>query len=235
MDSKENINKPNIRELTLKHGLNYPNDEELLMMILGSGIQNVPVNTLARRVKTVVDTSDRDDLIKNLGKIKGMGKSKALSVAAAIEFGKRQSASQGTVIAGPGDLIPYVQNFAIKTKEHFLSVTLDGHHKIIHVHVISVGTLNKTIVSPRDVFSPAITENASAVIVCHNHPSGNVEPSTHDIDTTFGLLEASKILGIPILDHIIIDSRSYFSFKEHCLVFTDKFSFEGSHSDEVFV
>ena len=226
MDDNHNICKPNIGELTLQHGLGYPSDEELLMLLLGSGTKTVPVNLLARRVKAVVDISNKSDLIENLSNIKGIGEGKALSVAAAIEYGRRQASSKGTVIRSPKDLIPYVQNFAIQKKEHFLAVTLNGCREIIQVHVTSVGTLNRTIVSPRDIFAPALAENASAIVVCHNHPSGNVEPSRQDVDTTYSLMEASKILGIPILDHIIIDCNNYFSFMEHGIVFKSE-TFEG--------
>ena len=219
MDKHNNTNKPNIRELTLQHGVSFPNDEELLMMILGSGTKSVPVQVLAKKLTDVIDISDRSELIGNLSRIKGMGESKALTIAAAIEFGYRKSSFKGGDIKCTYDLIPYVQNFSMKPKEHFVAVTLNGRHEIIQIHVTSVGTLNKTIVSPRDVFTSAITENASAVIVCHNHPSGNVEPSRQDVDTTSSLLEASKVLGIPILDHIIIDRRNYFSCGEHGLLF----------------
>ena len=115
-------------------------------------------------------------------------------------------------------LIPYVNHFTMNDKEHFLAVTLDGGHNIIQTHVVSVGTVNRTLLHPREVFTEAIREKASAIILCHNHPSGNTDPSEEDIDTTENLVEVSQIVGIPILDHIIISRNGYFSFLEHKLL-----------------
>ena len=216
-----NNNKPDIRELTLEHGISYPNDDELLMLILGSGVKDCSVKNLARKVSDAVDISDEETLIENLGRIRGMGKGRILAVAAAIEYGRRKTSCSGTCIRNARELLPFIKNFSIKNKEHFICVTLNGAHEIIQIHVVSVGTVNSTMIHPRDVFSVAIKENAAAMIVCHNHPSGNVEPSENDIKTTEKLIAASEIIGIPILDHIIIDSSSYYSFMDHGLLFTD--------------
>ena len=99
---------------------------------------------------------------------------------------------------------------------------MNGGHDIIKIHVVSVGTVNQTIIHPREVFIDAIKENASAIILCHNHPSGKAIPSDKDIDTTRNLIEVSKIVGITILDHIIIDCENFFSFMENKLLFTEE-------------
>lgn len=217
-----NIRKPDIREQTFRKGISFPNDEELLMLILGSGIKGCPVTSLARKVNSVIEESSTENLIQNLGAIKGMGKGKVLSVAAAVEFGRRKNCSTGVRICHPEDLIPYVQPYVLKKKEHFLCVTLNGNHEIIQVHLISVGTVDKSIIYPREVFAVALQESAAAIILCHNHPSGNSEPSKADIATTRKLLEASELIGVPVLDHIIINVNGYFSFMEHDLLFTTK-------------
>ena len=215
-------NKPDIREKALKYGLGYPLDEELIMLILGTGNRQMSVQTMARRIVSVLNSCNTCDVVEQLLKMKGVGQGKALAIAAAIELGKRRTCHLGAHISSPDDLIPFVNHYAMSEKEHFLAVTLNGGHNIIQVHVVSVGTINRTIIHPREVFGEAIRENATAIILCHNHPSGHTYPSEEDIETTNNLIEASKILGIPILDHIIIDCNSYFSFKEHGLLLVEE-------------
>ncbi len=210
----------NLRESTLKKGISYPFDEELIMLILGSGSSDMPIDRLSEKIVETLDNSNDDEIIANLQRIKGVGESKALSIAAALELGKRRSGHLKTLIKTPNDVIPFIRHFAMYPKERFVLVTLNGGHEIIQIHVISVGTINNTIIHPREIFFEAIKENASAMILCHNHPSGNCDPSDDDIRTTRNLLEASAIIGIPILDHIIIDTKSYFSFLENNLLFT---------------
>lgn len=211
----ENIIKPDLRERVLKKGLKYPTDEELIMLLIGSGSKDVCVELLSERILKVVDASDQDKLVPELLKIKGVGQSKALAVAAAVELGRRRTCHLEAKIKCPSDIIKYVQNYAMKSQEHFLSICLSGAHEIMNINVSSVGTVNRTIVHPRDVFTEAIRQQAAAVIVCHNHPSGNCSPSQEDIETTRKLKSASEILGITLLDHIIINKATYFSFVEH--------------------
>ena len=215
-------NKPDIREKTLKYGLGYPLDEELVMLILGSGNRQMSVRTMARKIVEALDSGNSSDLVERLLRMEGIGQGKAMAVAAAIELGKRRTCHLGAHISSPDDLIPFVNHFAMNEKEHFLAVTLNGGHNIIQIHVVSVGTINRTIIHPREVFGEAIRENASALILCHNHPSGHSYPSPEDIEATNNLIEASRIIGIPILDHIIIDCNSYFSFKEHGLLLVEE-------------
>ena len=211
-------NKPDIREKALRFGLGYPLDYELVMLILGTGNRQMSVETMSKKIVEALDSSNSDDMVENLLKLKGIGQGKALAVAAAIELGKRRTCHLGAHIQTPGDVIPFVNHYAMNGKEHFLAVTLNGGHNIIQIHVVSIGTTNSAVAHPREVFCEAIKENASAIILCHNHPSGQVEPSEEDIDCTKKLLEASEIIGIPVLDHIIIDCSSYFSFLENGLL-----------------
>lgn len=211
-------NKPDIREKALKYGLGYPLDEELIMLILGTGNRQMSVKTMSRKIVDVLDSCNSRDVVERLLKMKGVGQGKALAVAAALELGKRRTCHLGAHIQCPDDLIPFVNHYAMNDKEHFLAVTLDGGHNIIQIHVVSIGTSNRTFVHPRDVFGEAIRENATSVILCHNHPSGRTEPSEEDIQTTKKLIQASEIVGIPVLDHIIIDCSSYYSFLEHGLL-----------------
>ena len=217
VQSKE---KPDIRELTLKNGLSYPSDEELLMLILNKGTRKTPVEKLASLVLEVVNANNTEHLVEQLKKIDGIGEARALSVAASIELGRRRNRYLKAVINSPKDIIPYIQHYAIESKEHFICASLNGSREIMHIRVVSVGTISKTLVHPREIFAEPVAEHASAIICCHNHPFGPCLPSAADKESTKILQEASRILGITLLDHIIINKDTYFSFLEHGILFS---------------
>lgn len=204
-----------IRELTLKHGLSYPNNEELIMLILGSGTKKLPINELAKQVLQIIMSSNDENLLRNLLKIKGIGYSKALIIAAALEFGKRINRTPDVFLETPTSVIPFIQNYAVQKTEHFLCVTLNGAAEIISIRVLCIGSKNMAIIQPAEVFEEAIKEHASSIIIAHNHPSGNSYPSVGDIKITIRLYTAAEILGINLLDHIILSKTDYFSFSEH--------------------
>ena len=204
----------------MENGITYPTSLELIMVLLGTGIQGMPVAKLAQRVLNIVTSSPTERLVESLMQLEGIGPSKAVSIAAAIEFGRRQNIHTGKRVGKPSDLIPFVNHYAMQEREHFICVTLNGAHEIIKIRTVSVGTINKTMVRPREVFSGAIKDMASAVILCHNHPSGNCIPSADDIETTHRMIEAGECLGIPVLDHLVITTKGYFSMKEEGLMET---------------
>lgn len=210
------------REKAMERGVGALFDSELISLILGTGTKELPLAALSEKIIDVLDESESETLVGKLLRLKGIGSGKALAVAAALELGKRRSSHLKAPIATPRDLIPFVRNYAVSSKEHFIVVTLNGGHEIIQIHVTSVGTLNRSLVHAREVFSEAIQENAAAIILCHNHPSENCRPSEDDIQTTRMLIKASSVIGIPILDHIIIDCEGYFSFMENRILFTEE-------------
>ncbi len=209
---------PCIRELVLQKGLSFPSDSELVMLILGSGSKAVPVEPLSRKVLEVIKESPAGEIVPRLGCINGMGNSKVLAVAAALELGRRRCGYLKAVVNTPEEVIPYVRQYAMEQREHFICVSLNGAHEILAIRVVSIGTTTRTIVHPREVFSEPVAEHASAVICCHNHPCGPCLPSTADSETTRVLQESSEILGIQFLDHIIISRDGYYSFMEHGLL-----------------
>lgn len=221
MKNKILLERPDLREKAIIHGIEFPFDEELVMLILGTGTKDMPVHQMAVKIIETLDASNSDNVVENLLKINGVGSGKALAIAAALELGRRRNNHLKAPISSPSDVVPFVRNYAVSQKEHFLLITLNGGHEIIQIHVVSVGTLNRTLIHPREIFSEAIRENAAAIIVCHNHPSGNSQPSDDDVETTRGLIAAAQIMGIELLDHIIVDCESYFSFMEHQLLFCD--------------
>lgn len=121
-------------------------------------------------------------------------------------------------ISRPADLFKVLNRYANARTERFIVLTLDGAHQVIKSNLISIGLVNRTVVHPREVFYPAIIQNACAIVVSHNHPSGMLDPSPEDKDITDRLLHASEILGITLLDHVIIGRTGFFSFVEHGLL-----------------
>ena len=215
LDYSKSGKQPNIRELTLLNGISYPDDEELIMLILGKGTKNNPIESLAEKVTKTINSSNEEELIPNLKKINGMGESRALIIAAALELGRRRRGILRSSINAPKDVIPFLQHYTLMPTEHFITVTVNGAKEILSTRVVSVGTINKALIHPREVFANAVSEYASGIICCHNHPCGQCYPSNADIDSTKILQKASKILGIVFMDHIIITKEDYFSFLEH--------------------
>jgi DNA repair protein RadC len=114
----------------------------------------------------------------------------------------------------PQDIYPALLEFVSKRQEHFIVVTLDGAYGVINVRVVSIGLVNRTVIHPREIFYPAVEDNAVAIIVAHNHPSGNLKPSEEDIDITKMVKKAGQIMGIQLLDHLIISKNGLFSLSE---------------------
>ena len=215
LDYSKSGKQPNIRELTLLNGISYPDDEELIMLILGKGTKNNPIESLAEKVTKTINSSNEEELIPNLKKINGMGESRALIIAAALELGRRRRGILRSSINAPKDVIPFLQHYTLMPTEHFITVTVNGAKEILSTRFVSVGTINKALIHPREVFANAVSEYASGIICCHNHPCGQCYPSNADIDSTKILQKAAKILGIVFMDHIIITKEDYFSFLEH--------------------
>lgn len=210
--------KPNVREMAIRHGIEFPSDEELLMLILNGGCRNMPLEKLAEKALSVINECKPGELVDRLTQISGMGEAKALALAAAVELGRRRNAAYRCRIVRPVDIVPYLKHYSLEKREHFVVATVNGAKELLNIRVVSVGTMNRTLVHPREVFADAITENAAGIICCHNHPFGPCLPSDADRSTTQVLEEASVILGITFLDHIIVTHEEYFSFLEHGLL-----------------
>lgn len=115
----------------------------------------------------------------------------------------------------PSDVYEAAGRYRAKRQEYFIVLTLNGAHEPIRFHTVTIGIVNRTLVHAREVFYKAIKDNAAAILILHNHPSGNVEPSSEDEDITERLSKAGEILGIPVLDHLVISKKGYYSFVEH--------------------
>lgn len=156
---------------------------------------------------------------QEISKIKGVGKSRAAIITASLEIATRIFKNDTTIkITTPEDVLKVVGDIRNKKKEHFVAIYLDARNQLIATETISIGTLNKSIVHPRDVFAPAIKYNAASIIVAHNHPSGDPEPSNEDIMITEKLVNAGRILDIDFFDHIVVTSKSYISLNKQGVV-----------------
>ncbi len=219
---ESNSSSLDIRERMLKLGSSSISNLELIVAILGSGVPGKPVRKLAKEVlNQITKSSDSCDL-DQLMLISGMGETKSCAVAAALELGRRIFSTRGTRIAMPKDAYPLLIHFADIRQEHFIVISLNGGHEVNAIREITKGLINKTVVHPREVFADPITDRACAVVVAHNHPSGNLEPSDEDVDITKRLRQSGDILGIPVLDHLIFSESGYFSFMEHGLIVPTK-------------
>jgi len=206
------------REKLQAKGPEALSDLELLAILLGSGTKGSDVLAVAGRILKVLDGRNEKLGAEELQAIEGVGPAKASLIAAALEFARRRIRPEGLRISFPADVLPLIRHYADRRQEHFICVSLNGANEVIAARVVSVGLVNKTQVHPREVFADPITDRASAVIVAHNHPSGSLEPSREDIDITGQLKSAGKILGIRLLDHVIFDSKGYYSFLEKGLI-----------------
>lgn len=189
-------------------------DAELLQVILGSGSKSVDVTTLASKVLKVVNERNGSLCFDNLIEVSGIGQAKATMICAAMEFSRRRIRPEAEKIESAVDVFPLVRHYASQKQEHFISITLNGAHEVIKTRVVTVGLVNSTQVHPREVFADAITDRATAIIVAHNHPSGKLTPSPEDLRTTRSIVEAGKLLGIKVLDHVIFGRDGFLSLQE---------------------
>ena len=156
--------------------------------------------------------------LEALRNVAGVGLAKASQLIAAIEFSKRLLIHDAIPIKNVDDVLKLVAELKDKKQEYFLTLTLDGASRLIQKRTAFIGTVNKSIVHPREVFADAISDRAAGIVFVHNHPSGNTEPSEDDFAITERLLEVAKLVGIDVIDHIIIGRNGYFSFQTEGLL-----------------
>ena len=204
------------RERLKKYGVKALKDDELLAIILRCGTKDTNVLELANILINEFNClyNFNDITLLELAKIKGIGEVKAGIILAAIEFGKRviKKNSLSLKIYNSYNIYSYFKYDFIGIKqEHLVIILLDNSNTIIKYKTLFIGTLNASLVQPREVFKEAITNSAAKIILLHNHPSGDSTPSKKDIEFTNSIKELSLILGIPLIDHIIIGYNNYYS------------------------
>ncbi|MBT4497458.1 MAG: DNA repair protein RadC [Gemmatimonadetes bacterium] len=210
------------RERLARHGTEALKDQELLAILLGTGYRGQNVLELAH---AILDVHPKEALmemdLKQLSRLKGVGKAKGCLLIAAFELGRRalqKGLGARPVISTPGDTVPLLADIRDQRREFFLCMYLNARNQLIHKEVISIGSLSASIVHPREVFQVGVANSAASIILAHNHPSGDVSPSKDDVELTRRLVKAGEIMGIEILDHIIISTLDFLSLKERGLM-----------------
>ena len=205
------------RERLIKYGVERLSNEELLSIILSSGVRNKSCKELSLDIISEFDSINNLKNLnrKSLSNIKGIGVSKASIILASIEFGRRVYSDNNIDIKlnSSEDIYNYIKNDLIdKKQEYFYALYLDNKNKLIDKKLLFIGTVNRSIVHPREIFKYAYLYSASSIVIVHNHPSGDVTPSKEDKILTDSIIELGNINKIPVIDHIIVGKDRYYSF-----------------------
>ena len=207
------------RERLLKDGVETLSEIELLAILLRTGTRSVSAMELAAIILTGFKglRSLIDATVEELSEIKGIGLAKAAQIKAALELGKRMAMKtnkEEPIIKSPEDAVELVmEDMRYLDREYFRAMLLNTKNRVLSLETISVGTLSSSAVHPRELFKVAIKKSAAAIILIHNHPSGDPTPSREDLEVTKRLEEAGKIIGIDVLDHLIIGDNKFVSLK----------------------
>ncbi|WP_027385293.1 RadC family protein [Chryseobacterium gregarium] len=209
------------REKFLQKGKNSLSDSELLAIIMRNGNKDESALELSRKILTSVNNNwNQLSLlsVKDLMRFKGVGQVKAITIATALEIGRRragQEIPEKLLISNSSDGYKILRNYLSDLRtEEFWAIFLNQSNRVLHFAQLTQGGINQSIVDIRILFKTALDHYATALIIAHNHPSGNLKPSKEDLEITQRIKEAGKMLNIQLLDHLIITQNSYFSFSD---------------------
>ena len=206
------------REKLRKHGPAALKNYELMAVILGKGTKREGILELSQRImdqygeQAIFTEGD----VGKIEKVLGLSPVQACQVVAAFELGKRLFGRPTEIfLRSPEEVFEYAKDMARLKQEHLRGLYLDTRNRLIRDEVITIGTLNESLAHPREIFHPAVETHAAAIILVHNHPSGDPFPSRDDIELTKQIYEASRLMEIEVLDHVIIGNKRYYSLKEN--------------------
>ena len=210
------------REKLEKYGPERLSNSELLAILLRTGTKGINVIEMSNKIlKKFSNDGLVKATVKELKNTFGLGVAKACEITACFELSRRLLQNkQSALLLSPKDVWDELKDIRDNKKEHFVIFFLDTRNQEIKREIISIGSLNANLVHPREVFEPAVRYSAAQIIVAHNHPSGNTEPSEEDLVITQKLVEAGKILGIELMDHVIVTKNTHLSFKEKKLLWS---------------
>lgn len=220
MKIKDLPNNEKPRERMMLYGAENLSNADLISIVLSSGTKDMSVKEISDNVlKTIGNINNLSNIgIRELSKIRGIGEVKAITLLAAIELGKRVTNKEISLNMKLNNSSIVHEHFKTLFKnlkqEKFIAIYLDNKKRLISYKTLFIGTLNQSIVHPREIYNEAIKLNACTIICIHNHPSMILEPSKEDIDFTEKLIKTGNIIGIPLIDHIITNGEEYFSFYE---------------------
>jgi DNA repair protein RadC len=210
------------REKLVAKGAENLKDSELLAILLRTGKAGKNVIEIASQILTKYSKKRLLQMsYADLVKISGIDSAKATTLLAAFELARRALEVNDTnlpTIVTPKDVVAQLTDLRHNKKEHFIALYLNARSQLVHKETLSMGTLNANLVHPREVFEPALKHSAAGIMVAHNHPSGDPKPSEDDLEITKRLMEAGKMMGVELLDHVIISTNNHFSFKEKKMI-----------------
>ncbi|MBU4221541.1 MAG: DNA repair protein RadC [Euryarchaeota archaeon] len=201
------------REKLVKKGVTALSSHELLMVILGRGMEGRDVAAQATDILKLIETEKEGITLEKLEQIQGIGVAKAGQILAAFELAKRYLIKEDKKIRNTDDILALVADLRDKKQELFITITLTGASSLINKREVFKGTINFSVVHPREIFADALADRAAGIIFVHNHPADDAQPSEADIKLTKRLCEVAKLMGIQVVDHIIITKDSYYSFQ----------------------
>lgn len=209
------------RERLLELGPGALSDADLVALVFGSGSGGEGVLDVAARVTRSVHLRRlHQTAVEDLLAIKGMGPARAAQLLAAAEIGRRlwPDADPIPLVRGPETIFELTADIRRSNREHFVGFYLNSRNQVLRREIISIGSLNASIVHPREVFIPALAVSAASLILAHNHPSGDPSPSEEDLAITRRITESGRLLGVELLDHVVVARDAYTSFKERRLL-----------------
>lgn len=205
------------REKMQRKGAQALSDFELLEVMIGSGNGKNDVGAIARQIQRALHAGNLLTL-ESLMALRGINIAQATKLLAALEIAKRHLVRNALPVRTQEEILGRLAELRTRQQEHLVCLSLDGGQRLIAQRTVTIGTLDTVLAHPREVFSDPICERAASVIVAHNHPSGEVDPSEKDVALTQQLAAAGQLLGISLRDHIIITKTEHFSFKQHHMI-----------------
>jgi DNA repair protein RadC len=206
------------REKLQRKGVAALSDFELLEVLIGSGTKDADVGAIAKQIQKLLQKGADTLTYEKLTSVKGVSIATAGKIMAALELARRHLVQDATPLLSQQEILARLHSLRTKQQEHFVCLSLDGGQRLIAQRTITIGTLDTVLTHPREVFADAIADRAASVIVAHNHPSDDPNPSKQDIALTQQLAAAGHLLGIHLADHLIVTKTKHFSFRQSQLL-----------------
>lgn len=207
------IDRP--REKLRRKGPAALSDFELLEVLIGNGAAGTGVGSIARRVQKQLQRGTEAFTYDNLTSIKGISTAHACKLLSALELAKRHLIRDVQPLRTLNDILARCDDMRAKQQEYFVCFSLDGGQRLIAQRTITIGTLDRALAHPREVFADAIADRAASIVIVHNHPSGDPSPSRKDLSLTQQLVSCGQLLGVSVRDHIIVTKTEHFSCRQH--------------------
>lgn len=206
------------REKLQRKGVQALSDFELLEVMIGSGNGQADVSSIARQIHKLLRQGTQALSLESLTRLTGVSLAQASKILSALELAKRHLVKDVQPLRTHQDILHRLADIRDKQQEYFVCLSLDGGQRLIAQRTITIGTLDTVLAHPREVFADPIVDRAASVIVAHNHPSGDCQPSQKDITLTQQLAAAGQLIGIPLRDHIIVTKAHDYSFRQRHLL-----------------